>query len=433
MASVNKKDDGVVILGAGLSALGCARQLPGARIYEARSYAGGHAWSHAIGGFCFDEGAHICHSRDQNYLNLIFESAGKVKHVAISNVMNRRQGKWITYPVQNYLCELEPRERIDALTDFVEAQIERAGTEPRHYLDWCVNQYGQFLTKKFYALYTAKYWRTPMEELSTDWLSGRLLPTQVSRVIAGAIAKQTNDQTVFAAFHYPAVSGYFSFFRQLYKELNITLNARAIEIDLSRRSVSFTNGRRQDFTELVSSIPLPDLVLMIKDAPASVRQAAALLRHTQLLCVNLVINRPHITDLHWFYIYDQEVDASRVSVVSNLGNEPAAAEKTALQAEIFRRADEPLNVDQMVENTIVHLTKALGFTRQEIETVKPVLVPHAYIISDLNRARAVQHINEWLLACGIHCTGLLGKWRFIWSDAAFHDGVATAQAIMQTR
>jgi len=104
-----------------------------------------------------------------------------------------------------------------------------------------------------------------------------------------------------------------------------------------------------------------------------------------------------------------------------------------LQAEIFRRADEPLNVAQMVENTIVHLTKALGFTRQEIETVKPVLVPHAYIISDLNRARAAQHIHEWLLAYGIHCTGLLGKWRFIWSDAAFCDGVASAQAIIQTR
>lgn len=432
MASVNK-NDGVVILGAGLSALGCARQLPGARIYEARSYAGGHAWSHEIGGFYFDEGAHICHSRDQKYLDLIFESAGKVKHVAISNVMNRRQGRWITYPVQNHLRELEPRERIDALTDFVKAQIERAGTEPRHYLDWCLNQYGQFLTEKFYALYTAKYWRTPMAELSTDWLSGRLLPTQVNRVIAGAIAKQADDQAVFAAFHYPARSGYFGFFRQLYKELNITLDARAIEIDLSRRSVTFANSHRQDFTELVSSVPLPDLVLMIKDAPASVRQAAALLRHTQLLCVNLVIDRPRITDLHWFYIYDQEVDASRVSVVSNLGNEPAAAEKTALQAEIFRRADEPLNVAQMVENTIVHLTKALGFTRQEIETVKPVLVPHAYIISDLNRASAAQHIQEWLLARGIHCTGLLGKWRFIWSDAAFHDGVATAEAIMRTR
>jgi protoporphyrinogen oxidase len=425
--------DGVVLLGAGLSGLGCARQLPGARIYEAQAYAGGHARSHAAGGFHFDEGAHICHSRDQNYLDMVFESAGEVKHVATSNVVNRREGKWITYPVQNHLHELEPQERAEALIGFVNAQIERAGIEPRHYLDWCLNQYGEFLTEKFYALYTAKYWRTPMEELATDWLSGRLLPSQVNRVIAGAIAAQPDDQAVFAAFHYPERGGYFGFFNNLYEGLNITLNARAVEIDASRRFVTFANGERQDFTELVSSISLPSLVGMIKDAPSSVREAASLLRHTQLLCVNLVINRPRLTDLHWFYIYDEEIEASRVSVASNLGNEPAAAEKTALQAEIFRRDDEQVNVEQLVENTIEHLTKALGFSREEIETVKPVLVPHAYIISDLRRAGAVQHIHEWLAGQGIHCTGLLGKWRFIWSDAAFRDGVATAQEVMQTR
>ncbi|MBC7910428.1 MAG: FAD-dependent oxidoreductase, partial [Pyrinomonadaceae bacterium] len=339
MAAVDTKYDGVLILGAGLSGLGCARELPGARIYEAHAYVGGHARSHAAGDFHFDEGAHICHSRDQKYLDMVFESAREVKHVAASNVVNRREGKWITYPVQNHLHELEPAERTQALTGFVEAQIERAGIEPRHYLDWCLNQYGEFLTEKFYALYTAKYWRTPMEKLSTDWLSGRLLPSQVNRVIAGAIAKQEDDQAVFAAFHYPERGGYFSFFRDLYQGLNITLNARAVEIDTTRRSVAFANGDRQNFTELVISISLPALVRMIKDAPQSVREAAKLLRHTQLLCVNLVINRPRLTDLHWFYIYDGEIEASRVSVVSNLGNEPAAAEKTALQAEIFRRDD----------------------------------------------------------------------------------------------
>lgn len=433
MAPVDTKYDGVVILGAGLSGLGCARQLPGARIFEAQSYAGGHARSHEAGGFHFDEGAHICHSTDQKYLDMVFESAGDVKHVASSNVVNRREGKWITYPVQNHLHELEPHERTLALSGFVTAQVERAGIEPRHYLDWCLNQYGEFLTEQFYALYTAKYWRTPMEDLSTDWLSGRLMPSQINRVIAGAVARQAEDQAVFTAFHYPARGGYFQFFNNLYDGLSITLNSRAVEIDMARRSVTFANGSRQDFSELVSTISLPALIQIIKDAPASVRDAASRLRHTQLLCVNIVINRPRITDLHWFYIYDQEIEASRVSVTSNIGNEPLAAEKTALQAEIFRRADESINVDQLVENTIEHLTRALGFSREEIETVRPVLVSHAYIISDLDRARAVQHIQEWLLAQGIHCAGLFGKWKFIWSDAAFRDGVSAARAVVLAR
>lgn len=424
---------GVVILGAGLSGLGCGLQLSGAKLYEAQPYVGGHAWSHSAGGFHFDEGAHICHSRDQNYLEMVFKSAGEVNHVLTSKVVNRRAGKWITYPVQNHLHELDPAERTLALTGFVKAQIERAGIEPGNYLDWCLNQYGEFLTENFYARYTAKYWRTSMEELATDWLSGRLLPAQVNRVIAGAIGRQSDDQAVFAAFHYPSRGGYFSFFSQLYQDLDITLNARAVEIDPRARSVLFSDGVRRHYSELVSSVPLPTLIGMIKDVPASVRESADRLRHTQLLCVNLVINRPRLTDLHWFYIYDSEIEASRVSVVSNLGQESAAAQKTALQAEIFRRSDESVNVEQLVENTIEHLTKTLGFTRGEIETVSPVLTPHAYIVSDLHRAVSVQHIHDWLSSQGIHCTGLLGKWKFIWSDAAFRDGVDTARTILRLK
>ena len=421
-----------MILGAGLSGLGCARELPGARVFEAHAYVGGHAQSHALGGFHFDEGAHICHSRDQQYLDLVFASAERVRHVATSKVVNRSNGSWITYPVQNHLHELPSNERTQALTGFVKAQIERAAIIPSNYLDWCLNQYGEYLTEKYYAAYTDKYWRVPMKELATDWLSGRLLPAQVSRVIAGAVAKQTDDQAVFAAFHYPETGGYFSFFRQLYGTLNISLNARAVEVDLVGRSVGFADGSRADFTKLVSSLSLPALIRMIKDVPASVREAAGQLRHTQLLCVNLVINRPRLTDLHWFYIYDQEIEASRVSVVSNLGNEAAAERKTALQAEIFRRSDESMNVAQLVENTVEQLCKVLGFSRADIDVVSPVVVPCAYIISDLNRARAVEHIQAWLHSHRVYCTGLLGNWKFIWSDAAFRDGIKSAHAILSS-
>jgi protoporphyrinogen oxidase len=433
MDTLRSENKGVVILGAGLSGLGCARELPGAQIFEAQAYAGGHAWSHAVGEFHFDEGAHICHSRDQKYLDLIFRSAGRVNHVVTSKVVNRREGSWITYPVQNHLHELAPQERTLALAGFVKAQIERAGNVPGNYLDWCLNQYGEFLTEKFYGAYTAKYWRTPMHELATDWLSGRLLPAQVERVIAGAIGKQLDDQAVFAAFHYPETGGYFSFYRGLYDGLNITLNARAVEIDLTGRRVVFADGSHREFTELMSSLSLPKLVAMIKDVPASVRDAAALLRHTQLLCVNVVVDKPRLTDLHWFYIYDQDLEASRVSVVSNLGNQPAALRQTALQAEIFRRADEPFDEEPLVENTLSQMSRILGFSRSEISTVQTVKVPHAYIISDLNRARSVEHVHSWLAARGVHGIGMLGKWKFIWSDAAFRDGVTAGRALVESR
>lgn len=422
-----------VILGAGLAGLGCARKLPGARIFEAKGYAGGHAYSHRVGGFAFDEGAHICHSRDQDYLDLIYRSAGRVHQISASKVLNLRRGAWLTYPVHNHLHELPPRERIPALADFVRAQIAREFPSPANYLEWCRGQYGEFLTREFYAEYTAKYWRMPMERLGIDWLSGRLLPSMVDRVLAGAVEPQIESQAVFAKFHYPSEGGYVRFYDRLFVELGIAYNRRVVAVDWRRRRVTFAEGDPAGYAHLASSLPLPRLIEMLVDAPATLRDAASKLRHTQLLCVNVVVNRPQLTDTHWFYIYDRDFEASRVSLVSNLGEEPAAAHATALQAEIFRRDDESLSVEELVENTIAKLTQCLGFSRAEIVAVQPVLVPHAYVISDVDRAVAVDFLLTWLEEHGIQSMGLLGRWKYIWSDAAFRDGEAAANRILAAK
>ena len=174
---------GTVILGAGLSGLGCARNIPGARIFEAQSHAGGHAYSHELDGVFFDEGAHICHSRDPEWLKQLFKNAGAVEHVAQSDVASYWHGRWITYPTQNHLRDLAEEDRIAALSDFVEAQTRASGESPANYREWLEGQYGTFLTERFYSEYTKKHWRVPMEELGTDWLGGRVLPSQIPRPI----------------------------------------------------------------------------------------------------------------------------------------------------------------------------------------------------------------------------------------------------------
>jgi protoporphyrinogen oxidase len=175
---------GVIILGAGLAGLGCARELPGARIYEANAYVGGHVFSHALAGVPFDEGAHISHAKDPTFVEMINRAAGEVVTVPRSIVRNVWQGHWISYPVQNNLRELPEDLRIAALTDLVQAQLEPAGT-PANYREWCRRQYGQTLASTFYEVYTPKYWRVPSEELACDWMGGRVLPSMMGRIVEG--------------------------------------------------------------------------------------------------------------------------------------------------------------------------------------------------------------------------------------------------------
>lgn len=426
------KHDDIIILGAGLAGLGCARALPGARVFEAQSHPGGHAYSHEVDGVHFDEGAHICHAKDPEWLKQLYAAAGDVEQFAASKVSNHWHGQWITYPVQNNLHELPLDVRVAALKGFVHALAGRSQNEPANYLEWCRAQYGEYLTEQFYRLYTDKYWRVPMEELGTDWLGGRLLPSQIDRIIEGALGKPQESQAVFAQFHYPARGGFYAFFRPLFESLDARYDMRVSEVRPDRKQVVFENGETEDYEKLASSLPLPDLVRLLPDAPTDVRVAGERLRHVQLLCVNMIVDRAGLTPHHWFYIYDQDIDVSRVKVISNVAPQSVPEGRTALQCEIFRRMDEPRPANELVAKAVKDIGRLLGFDpKRDVRAVQPVHVPHAYVISDLNRSAAVDTIIPWLEARDIYPMGLFGRWKFIWSDAAFRSGEEMASRIKQ--
>jgi protoporphyrinogen oxidase len=361
---------------------------------------------------------------------MVFAAAGEVVTISPSVVKNRWQGRWLTYPVQNHLVELPLDARTRALTDLVEAHVGGAKDDPPHYRAWCLRQYGRYLTETFYDEFTAKYWRVGGEELATDWLGGRLLPSMLPRVIRGALGAATESQAVFAQFRYPVRGGFFGFFGPLYSGLDVCLRQRAVEVDARRQVVTFASGRVEPYDFLASSVPLPELIGMIKDVPAPLRQAAALLRATQLLCVNLVVGLPRLTDCHWFYVYDRDVEAARVSVPSNLSPGMLPAGRTALQAEVFRRDDEPLDADALVERTAGQLGEILGFGLSEVLHLGHVHVRRAYVLSDHHRGPAVAALRAWLEERNILPMGLYGRWKYVWSDEAFAQGRETALAIL---
>lgn len=416
---------GVVVLGAGLAGLGFARQLPNCRMFEAEASPGGHARSHEAEGISWDEGAHISHSRVESFRDLIDRAAGQIHSIGPSIVRNLWQNQWLGYPVQNHLHTLPVDLRVRALSDLVEArlQIREPATD---YRSWCLHQYGKTLTETFYDEFTAKYWRVSGENLATDWLGGRLIPPMLPRIIKGAFMPVPEEQAVFSRFHYPARGGFFQFFAGLYDHTNLICGERAVAIDAARKNARFASGRVESYDALASSIPLPDLVRMIDNAPLEIRRCADELRCTQLLCVNMIVKRPRLSDCHWFYIYDRAIEAARVSLPSNLAPGSLADDRTALQAEIFRRDDEEVDIDSLVEKTIAQMGALFGFERCDVAYVGHRLVKRAYVISDHRRSQAVATIVDWLENRDIYPMGLYGRWKYVWSDEAYQQGCDAA-------
>ena len=414
----------VVVLGGGLAGLGFARHCPGCRVFEAEAVPGGHAQSHEFAGAWFDRGAHICHSQDKGWLDLVRAHA-PLHEMTKSVVLNHKNERWFAYPVQNHLADLLPADRDAALKSFLEAQEKFRGRIPENYEEWCRFQYGDFLLENFYRLYTAKYWHVAMAELATDWLGGRLLPSQVENIVAGAKSQQEEKQAVFNRFLYPKRGGFYAMLAHLTEGVDLRLNKRVVRVDTVKRRVFFEDGAEDEFGTLVSTIPLPRLISMTADAPPSVREAAGKLRSLRQYCVNVVVSREGLSPANWFYVYDPDIAISRVSFPFSLSGE--ANGRTAIQAEIFvpgdARPDEAMLLDQAVND----LARLLKIGRSEVVASEIRCYPFSYVVSDLNRAAAVGIVREWLHSRGIETAGLYGNWAYIWSDRAFESGRALAQ------
>lgn len=418
----------VAVLGAGLAGLGFARHWPGCRVFEAESEPGGHARSHEFGGAWFDRGAHICHSQDEAWLQLV-TAAAPLHEMTKSTVLNHKADRWFAYPVQNHLFDLPEADRETALADFLAAQEKYRGREPKNYEEWCRFQYGDFLLENFYRLYTAKYWHVPMAELGTDWLGGRLLPSQVTNIVAGAQGAVEEKQAVFRTFRYPRRGGFFAMLAHLADGVDVRLNKRAAQVDARQRTVAFADGTEEGYDALVSTIPLPELAGMIPDAPADVRAAAEKLRALRQYCVNLVVDRERLSPANWFYVYDPEIEISRVSFPYSLSGEQTG--KSAIQAEIFQPQAARPDEGALLEKAVADLGRLLKFPASAVKAAEIRCYPRSYMVSDLDRAAAVRHVRDWLRGRGIETTGLFGAWEYVWSDRAFAGGRALAQALRE--
>jgi UDP-galactopyranose mutase len=94
------------------------------------------------------------------------------------------------------------------------------------------------------------------------------------------------------------------------------------------------HGQGQPYEQLISTMPLPSLIAIMKDdAPAHVRLAASKLRHVSVRCVNLGIDREHLTDKHWIY-YPESSIFHRIFVQGNASPHCKAPGGFALTCEI---------------------------------------------------------------------------------------------------
>ena len=309
--------DPIAILGSGMAGCGAAHRLhqSGVRsvMYDKNAYYGGHTSSHQFpGGWTFDEGPHVSFTKERRLQDLFAENVGGEFQRLATYVNNYWRGHWIKHPAQCNLYGLPTDLVVRVLRDFIAAQ-GRKDAVVENYEDWLRASYGDTFAETFPMEYTVKYHTTTASNLNTGWIGPRLYQANLEEVLRGALEPSTADVHYISDFRYPTRGGFASYLEPFMRQTELRLQHEVVHIDPRARTLRFANGATAGYAELISSVPLPELVPMIEGAPAEVRRAAELLACTEVVIVCLGIDRPDLVDAHWTYFYDRDVFFTRLS------------------------------------------------------------------------------------------------------------------------
>ena len=454
----------IIIIGAGVSGLSTSFHVghENAIILESSDKLGGHAASQNRNGFVWDNGPHLSFTKIPYVRDLLSKSINNEFFTKEMSFGNFYGNNWVGHPVFEHLEDLNDHERIICEKSFA----NRPNQQIENYEDWLRCSFGEEISKKFYGVYTEKYWTVKPNQMSTDWIGERIKkPKPTESALANR--KGNNGQHYIEKIRYPKFDGFWSFFNILSKGANVHYNKNVTSIDLNKRTVATENGDFFEFTNLVNTIPLPEFIKLCKDVPSKVRSAAESLLCTSVILTQIEAKYVNKIPFDIIYVYDERKLSTRVHFPGNLSKNNVPRDWTSIQVETYFS---PLKQQQfsnaaIAEKVCDELTE-MGILSEDILSSENDFNYHvrkcdwANVVFTKNTSEQLDLIWDWLEEFGlvrntedtkaltnwdlqlsekndlngsIYMAGRFAEWKYYWTDDCVMRGLIVSNALEKYR
>jgi protoporphyrinogen oxidase len=444
----------VLIIGAGLTGLSTAYHLEKMEgidysVYEKEKRVGGLCRSEykpcpgSKEKFTFDILGHLLHLKEEYTIGLVRRL---LKENLTTDIPRDAQiyskGVYTRYPFQANTYGLPPKVVKECVFGFIDAKYHSLHCKTRppegSFYNWILQNFGEGIAKHFMIPYNQKIWTVHPRDLTCGWIkvNPKYVPSpNIQEVVIGALEDQKKHFGYNVRFDYPRRGGIQKLPDAFEAKIkNLELNTNLSRVDIRKKVAYFEGGKiEKKFRFLVSTVPLPELILNIIDnVPEKIRRAAFELNHTSVLSLNLGIKRENIDHGHWVYFPEKEYRFYRVGFPKKFSEGMCPPGTSSVYVEIACKLREMTEErkKELIARAKKDLIKAgILKTEREILVEHPERIAYAYVIYDRNRDRNLEIIQNYLRDKNIYSVGRYGGWKYSTMEEAILEGKEVAEKL----
>jgi protoporphyrinogen oxidase len=403
----------IAIIGAGISGISLANVLQerfDVTLFEKHPHVGGLVHCDRLDGVLYHRvGGHVFNSKNQEVLNWFWSKFNKdVEFIeAKRNAKIFYQQKFIGYPIENYLYQLDAK-LVELIMDELIHINQLGSKDPMSFANFeafLLGTFGDTLYELYFKPYNQKIWKVDLSTVAMEWLEGKLPMPRLLEIVTSNISRKEEGQMVHSSFFYPKLGGSQFIVDRLSEGLQVKCNVALDKIEQIDDKL-IVHG--EAFDDVIYTGDIRKLPNIFKGADGIGASFEIKLNGLRSNGTSSVLCECDTNNLSWLYIPESKFKAHRIIYTGNFSstNNNASSSRTSCTVEFSGIC----TYEEMKEEL-----KALPGNLVPISWNNE---PNSYIIQDADTRQLIADYKKYLATFGIHVLGRFAEWEYYNMDKA---------------
>ncbi len=422
----------VLIIGGGPAGLALAYHLDRDHIVlERESEAGGLCRSIERDGAVFDLGGHSFHTPHPAVREFVESIMGDNWESQTRDARVFSHGALLPYPFQKHFEEIPDPEVVEACRRGMEETDDAADAQNFH--EWIIRRFGPGVADAFMLPYNKKIWARDIRRVSCEWVGQRVAAPKGKEETFDTKGGERKPLDSNQLISYPKRGGFQAIFTAMADRVpSLELDQEVVEIDPATKTAKTGSGESIRWNRLVSTMPITEIVHIVKGIPQEIVDLAGGLEYMSLNLLLMTVGRQLPDAPQRIYSADPEIPPHKTAFNHTSSTELRARPVHAIMAEISYSDEKPLlpkhELEERTINWLVNGAKVIP-SADDITWTDHVDVKYAYPVYTHDRPGILEKIRAYLGPLGISTIGRFGGWDYVNSDKCINMGLVEAREL----